>query len=98
MANRVTKEDIIKMNELYCTLKTYAAVARATGFSASTVSKYIDKSYKPKAQIVEKKFTLADLPEPDYSILRSTVNWGDLCKLSDEEYEEIKQLWEEIQI
>lgn len=98
MAHKVTSEDIIKMNELYVKLKTYAAVARETGFSASTVSKYIQKDYKPKAQIVEKKFTVADLPEPDYSLLRGTINWGELCVLSDAEYDEIKELWGEIQI
>ena len=43
---KVSKEDIIQMNELYQKLGSYAAVARETGFSASTVSKYVDKNYK----------------------------------------------------
>ena len=34
---KVTNEDIVRFNELYAKLKTYAAVARETGFSASTV-------------------------------------------------------------
>ena len=43
---KVSKEDIIQMNELYQKLGSYAAVAREIGFSASTVSKYVDKNYK----------------------------------------------------
>ena len=41
MATKVTQEDKIRMNELYLKYKTYAEVARQTGFSASTVKKYI---------------------------------------------------------
>ena len=41
MAKRVTQEDIIKINELYLKLKNKSAVARETGFSLSTISKYI---------------------------------------------------------
>lgn len=37
MANKVTHEDIKKMNRLYLKLKTYAAVSREVGFSPSTV-------------------------------------------------------------
>ena len=41
MARKVTEEDKILMNELYLKLKTYAAVARETGFSPTTVKRYI---------------------------------------------------------
>lgn len=41
MARRVTPEDITKFHELYARLGTYAAVARETGFSASTVGRYV---------------------------------------------------------
>ena len=41
MARKVTEEDKILINELYIKLKTYAAVARETGFSPTTVKKYI---------------------------------------------------------
>ena len=42
---RVSPDDIIRFNNLYLELKTYAGVARETGFSASTVKKYIIKDY-----------------------------------------------------
>ncbi len=43
---RVVKEsDIKEMNRLYLELKTYAGVARVTGFSPSTVNNYIKKDF-----------------------------------------------------
>jgi DNA invertase Pin-like site-specific DNA recombinase len=45
MATKVTEQDKIQINELYLELKTYAAVARETGFSPSTVKKYIIPNY-----------------------------------------------------
>lgn len=94
MAKRVTQEDIIQINELYIKLKTKAAVARETGFSASTVSKYIIPNYKPAAELQQKKFT-GDLP--DFNIEMFAIeNWTPLLSVTDEEFEEIKELWEEI--
>ena len=45
MASKVTNEDILRINELYYKHKTYAEVARQTGFAASTVKKYVDKNW-----------------------------------------------------
>ena len=41
MAKRVTEDDKILFNTLYLKLGTYSGVAKETGFSASTVKKYI---------------------------------------------------------
>lgn len=41
MARRVTPKDIVKFHDLYEQYGTYAAVARATGFSASTVGRHL---------------------------------------------------------
>ena len=95
---KVTQEDIIRMNELYQDLGSYAAVARQIGFSASTVSKYVDKNYR---KVDETKITRykGDLPEFIVSeVSGAYTNIGDLCVLDEEEIEEIKQLWEEIAI
>ena len=97
MARKVTTEDIKQFNELYCKYKSYAEVARQTGWSASTVSKYIDKNYKPvdTTQII--KFDLKkDMPEFSTDLFDGVENFGDLCILTDEEEEEIKKLWEEM--
>ena len=45
MARKVTTDDIKQFNELYYKYKSYAEVARITGWSSSTVSKYVDKNY-----------------------------------------------------
>ena len=44
---RVTSEDILRMNEIYYKTHVFAEVARQTGFSASTVRKYVDVNWKP---------------------------------------------------
>ena len=96
MAKRVTQEDIIKINELYLKLKTKAAVARETGFSASTVSKYIIADYKPAAAIEKKKFT-GELPEFDEMIFMID-DWTPLLEISDAEMDEICELWGELNL
>ena len=40
-APRVTPQEIVQMHRLYAQLGNYAAVGRAVGRSASTVSKYV---------------------------------------------------------
>ena len=47
MASKVTNEDIVRINELYYKYKTYAEVARQTGFSAGTVKKYVIANWQP---------------------------------------------------
>jgi transposase-like protein len=95
----VTLEDKKKMNELYLELKTYAAVARATGFSPSTVKKYIDPEYQPSAQREIKTFDkkLSVLTETE-AIELSKADWDKMCELSEDEVEEIKELWGELEI
>jgi hypothetical protein len=96
MANKVTQDNIIEFNELYLIYKTYAAVARQTGFSPTTVKKYILPGYTSKNSIEKKVFLKADLPECVDSPFVGIANWGDLCVLSETEREEIVSLWEEL--
>ena len=99
MASKVTQEDIIKINELYIKHKTYAAVARETGFAPSTVKKYIIPDYIPQDKIEKKIFTEDQIPqEIDYSPFKGLTNWAPLCTLTAEEKAEIKELWKEISI
>lgn len=98
MAKKVTTDDILKMNELYYKYHTYAQVARETGFSASTVSKYVDKNWKPVDITNIKRFDLNDLPDFSTEIFRMIENYGDLCVLTEDEREEIKDLWGELAI
>ena len=99
MARKVTIEDIKQFNELYYKYKSYAEVARQTGWSSSTVRNYIDKNYSP---VLEDKIHRFDpnteLPEFSTKIFEGIDNYGVLCELSDEEKIEIVKLWEEIVI
>lgn len=95
MANRVTTDNIKEFNALYYETKNFSEVARRTGFSASTVRKYVDKNWEPVKEV--KKFT-GEVEEVDFKIFRGIENFGDLCVLSDEEFEEIKELWKELSI
>lgn len=98
MAKRVTQEDIIQMNELYLTLKTYAAVARETGFSSSTVSKYIQKDYVPQSKIEIKHYDGNKMPVPDFAIFKGIENLGEICVLSENEKTGMEELWKEMAI
>ena len=94
---KVTPTDIIRFNELYYQYKNKAKVARETGFSPSTVSKYIDPNWRPLDTSKIKRFTIDELPEFDGSRFENLDNFGALCIYSIEEKKEIEELWEEIQ-
>ena len=47
-APRVTPQEIVQMHQLYKQLGNYAAVGRAMGRSASTVSKYVQMKGVPQ--------------------------------------------------
>lgn len=92
---RVTKDDVIKINELYLKHKTYAAVARETGFAPSTVKKYVDPNFSlPKKEV--KKFDKL-LPTVDFSIFRKP-DWKDFMTLTAQEFDELHELWEELSL
>ena len=100
MASKVTNEDILRINELYYKHKTYAEVARQTGFATSTVKKYVDKNWKPVKTENIIRFDLVNLPNffEVAPLFRGVENYGDLCVLSEEEKEEMKSLWEELAV
>lgn len=98
MAKRVTSEDILRMNETYYQTRIFAEVARQTGFSASTVRKYVDTKWKPVVNENVVRFNLDDLPEFDSSIFKGINNYGDLCVLTVREKEKMTELWKEIAV
>jgi hypothetical protein len=96
--NAITQDQIIEMNELYLKIGTYAGVSRALGGSPSptTVKKYIIPGYMSKSSINRKVFHKGDLPEFATDKFRGVDNWGDLCRLSKAEHDEIMELWNEL--
>lgn len=98
MANRVTNEDILRINEIYYKTKIYAETARQTGFSASTVKKYVIPGWEPVKKENAIRFERSQVPEFDFSIFKGVENYGDLCVLTTEELEELKDLWRELAV
>ena len=100
MASKVTNEDILRINEIYYKTKVYAETARQTGFSASTVKKYVIPGWQPV--VIENiiKFDIAQLPDfqEAVKVFRRVDNYGDLCVLTEREKDEIKELWGELAV
>ena len=91
---RVGPDDIIKINEAYLACGTYSGAAAATGWSASTVKKYVISDYKS-----EQKVEAADIELPPIEeIVEKLPPWYDITCLTPEEEKEIKQLWKEMLI
>ena len=92
----VTQADKIEINRLYKELGTYAAVSRATGFSPSTVKKYVVADFVPETSRPIVKF---DGKLPEFEPERfAHMDWNKACELTDEEYEEVRALWEELDV
>ena len=92
---RVTDEDKILINQIYLEVGTYAETARRTGFSPSTVKKYIIPNFIPVDTIEKKTFSLDDLPD---GVIKLPENLGRLCTLSFNEIEELKDFRKELMI
>lgn len=97
MRRAVSIDDIRQMNEEYLDCHSYAEVARRTGWSASTVRKYIYKDFGAIDESTIHRFN-PDTEMPEFSTDKfvGIDNYGELCTLSTEEVEEMKQLWNEM--
>lgn len=91
---RVGPDDIIKINEAYLACGTYSGAAAATGWSASTVKKYIISDYKSEQKVEAVDIELPPIEE----IAEKLPPWYDITCLTPEEEKEIKQLWKEMLI
>lgn len=92
---KVTDEDKILINQIYLEVGTYAETARRTGFSPSTVKKYIIPNFVPVDSTKKKTFSLDDLPD---GVIKLPENLGRLCTLSFDEMEELKDFRKELMI
>lgn len=95
MATKITEEKIIEINKLYKQLGTYAAVARETGVSPTTVKKYIIPDFDDTP--AEDISAPVELPPIDEVIPMTTPEEVYKCTLpTDEEKAEMVRLWKEI--
>ena len=92
----VQPHDIIAMNEAYLKIGTYAGAARATGWSASTVKRYIIPDYKPEAE--REPITKIEFLIPPVDTLEYPDSWSSFLTLSEEEIKGIKELQKTISI
>ena len=102
MAKKVQQEDILRMVELYDQIGTYAGVAREVGFSASTVRKYIVEHLAEREvfEVTDRDniFVIENIKsiEEVEKNCNFMLNWGDLCVLTNNEKEEVEELWKEL--
>ena len=96
----VTDNDKIQFNELYLQCGTYAEIARRTGFSASTVKKYIIPNYVSINAVAEnivpfdkEIFTIDQISFPN-----NRKEFYNLLVLTDTEKQECEKLREELLI
>lgn len=97
MATKITDADKININELYLKYKTYAEVARQTGFAASTVKKYVIPNYISMNDLKIEKFD-KEIPTTYPELPKNQGEWVQLLTLSKEEWKGIEELRKEILI
>lgn len=94
MANKVSNNDILRINELYYVDPVYSHVAKATGFSPTTVKKYIIPNFQP---LKSREKVDAALPEVENIEIPAVLS--DWLLLSEEEKCEISDFKQfEVQI
>ena len=97
MAIKITDEVIKRINELYLDCGVKAQVARIIGCSPATVTKYIIPGYVSKAN-------QADLPPFDMTKITGPKQYAsyqefmDDCKLTEEEWAEMREIQKEVMI
>ena len=95
MAIKITDEVIERINELYLDCGVKAQVARIVGCSPATVTKYIIPGYMSRAN-------QAELPPFDESKIvgpkayTSYQELMDSCMLSEDEWNEMKEIQKEV--
>ena len=95
---KITPDIIEQINELYLEIKVKKRVAEKLGISASTVSKYIDPAYVPKAERVKIEFDVAPPGCGDFiqfiggaaTRKEKFEKFCEYCELSEEEVGELK--------
>ena len=94
MRRTVNEEDIIQINEAFLLCGTYSGAAKATGWSASTVKKYIISGYTSQIDTAaqESMITLPDLDE----VVANLMQMAHATMLTSEEALEVTKLWKEL--
>ena len=89
----ITNDMVIQMNNMYMEGKNCKVIANEMNISPYTVKKYINNL--KEEQKIEKIIFNKPLPSFNTKIFRNT-DWGEMCVLNENEIEEIRKLWEEM--
>ena len=72
-------------------------LAPMPGSREKLVKKYVVPNYTAENTIQKKVFEKNKVPKDiDFSLFINKEDWGDLCVLSEQEKEEVKELWKEL--
>lgn len=93
MGRRVTPEDIITINETYLLCGSYNATAKATGWSTSTISKYVDKNYKSSVEGARASSVQIIEPATLDVTVEYLLNHSNLSCLTEQERAGMKEIW-----
>lgn len=92
MPRRLTDEDKKLINEVYYLTKNYAETARRTGFSSTSVKRYVIPNYQPEVKKEKEQMRIPAQPSVN---LATICNWGEVCILSAEEKSAMVELRKE---
>ena len=93
MARRVTDKDIKEMFEAYALCGSYSGVAAATGWSVSTVRKYLNMDYSAGALSNDQVSAAKEIQLPSIEdIVRGITGKQKLSTLSPQEKKEVKEI------
>ena len=97
---KITNEMIVQINELYKKIGTYSGVARELGIAATTVKKYVQPDYIPQSELEFKPIDVFECRKviENYTLPAEAFDDPLLLELTEEEYEEIKELWKELSV
>jgi len=100
MATRITPEIKKQINERYLKLKTYAAVGRELGISASTVKRYVIPGYVPEADIqpVQIDGEAMRLRLETFVMSKNLMEDPWLLDLTGDERVEMEEYWKELSL
>jgi predicted transcriptional regulator len=105
MGKRITEEKIIEINEVYLECKVKSKTAEIVGVSPSTVSKYLIPNYISQKKEEKVEFTKEITGAQDFiDRIIGTVDCSpvkalcEICKLTQEEWDEMKEIQKGIMI
>lgn len=93
---RLSEEKINEIRRLYSELGIYSQVAKQVGCSPATVKKYVSEDVPVIRKEAINKFSDKIIPIEEMDLTPFQGSFLELARVSTQELEEIKQLWEEL--